>query len=740
MEKRLITVSLSTQRVTFQPGGQPASFEVNVRNDSDQQAQFQLEVLAPGATRGAGDWYRLSPEVSVAKPAGDETAFQVYIVDAPFPNFVGIVNLTVKVVSPQLPGETRRVIALTVEPGVANAALSVMLTPQRVQAYPRNVVDLTAHVRNLTQQPIDALLRLSGISASWMLNGTERRILLNPRTDEYVTFQCQPPTVSQALSQAYPFQVEASSQGSAIVRTEGILDILPIGFIKFAVAPEQQAIPAAHSVNPAAQPLPKFAARLAAYLSIKRWLPDFKTRSATVYAAFENVSNLIQQVNLVVQGKDCNRCRYEPPMDASLGLGETVKLPLEIGVTRPWIGWIRTLNLDIYPQLRGAQAVDVEPPFQAIKLRVLPLIPLWLVLALLALLLALLFLLLRPEPIGHTNFVNAVRFSSDALSVVSGSDDCTIRRWLVSENQLQPEGRLTGEPAQTSCAVKPLKPEGVLAFTRAVESLEFLPKDNDRVAAGLDNGAVQLWHLPTRQLAQVTLRDSSDPTDDRVFALAFTEDSRTLFSGHGSGKIRVWQRPTGGNFDSKPLPPLSLPPDQNYQVRTLAISPDGSLLVSAGSSNTLALWNPSNLQQPARLIMPQGGDNDYIWDATFAPNSHLLATAHSNGEIKLWDLDRCAKGQELILNCTAQDQWQAAQKAGNVAIRSVRFSPDGKRLVSASDDGKVRLWTLASPSSPGQLLYTSSAKVNAVDLVAADRNLLIVSGGDDHRVVLRRVE
>ena len=64
---------------------------------------------------------------------------------------------------------------------------------------------------------------------------------------------------------------------------------------------------------------------------------------------------------------------------------------------------------------------------QSLELEVLPIIPLWLQLAIIALIAALIALLLSLSPPQHLASVNSVDVAGTSLSVVSGSDDCTLR-------------------------------------------------------------------------------------------------------------------------------------------------------------------------------------------------------------------------------------------------------------------------------------------------------------------------
>ncbi len=729
MNKCPITINLATQTVHYRADGSPCLFEVQVRNDSDQQAQFQLDITAAGAHPNA-DWYRLDPEVSVAKPPGDETLFQVCITHSPIPHFSGLINLTVRVISPQLAGEARGVVRLIVEADDAVIPVGLNLLPSHVQAYPRNPVDLMVQVRNLGYQPIDVLLRLSGLTPSWLSSGAERRVLLNPQADECIVFPCQPPSVALAQSRAYGFRIEAFSRSIPVGQVEGILEILPIGFIKFGVTPPQQSVP------------------------LQVWLPDWKTQATTFWAELENLSNVAQQVNVDVQGSGAGQqWTYMPPVDAELGLGSTVKLPLEIHTQRPWVGLPKNFPLQMMARLNGESSsgngsVDVDPDRQPVKLLIRPIIPVWIVLALLALLITLFSFLFRPNPIGHTDFVKAVRFSDD-LSLVSGSDDCTIRRWRVNGDRLSPEGSLTAHFEQNA-SCKPFQSKGVLAFTNEpVWALAFSPRMNDRVAAGLSNGVIQIWHLLTQKQLQ-ELPD--DGTGDRVFDLVFTPDAQQLLSGHGSGKIRVWQR-QGEAFLTESVPVLELSPERNYSVYALAISPDGRYLVSAGSRNTLAVWDMQSMERPAALLMAQKGLDSIVWDVDFKPESHIFVTADSDGNLKLWDLDQCGTNTssvkdsgvdpetpvkiETSLNCEPGDRWQASK----AQIRAVRFSHDGKQLISAGDDKQVKRWTLNAPgeSLVPEVLFTSRSKINTIDLIETEQSLLLVSGGDDQRVNLQRM-
>ncbi|MBW4671349.1 MAG: hypothetical protein KME60_28990 [Cyanomargarita calcarea GSE-NOS-MK-12-04C] len=727
MENNIINASASPQSHTFRPGGSSVSFKVIVSNDSDRFADFQLEVLAAGADPSLGHlWYRLSPEISAAKPPGSSTEFQIVIFNSPIPGFVGTANLTIRIFSPLLRQERRLLVRLKIETDDRAKQVNVDLPVRQFQVYPRNVVDIPVRVRNLSQQPVDVVLHFVGIEPSWLNGGAERRLLVQPGTQSEVIFTSEPPSTTQALSREYPFTIECISSDGYPSTTQGTLEVLPIGFVEFTATPPQQTIPLTGG-----------------------WLPNWQSKSASFQLLFKNASNLQQQVDIQLQGKDHRKCTYNvSPKDAELDLGEITKVILEVKTKRPWIGWLKTLQFDAKASLSDQRLGSTDPTSQALELRVFPMLPLWLQLALIALLALLLGLLFRPEAIAHTDAINAVRFSADALSAVSGSDDGTIRRWKVNGNSLEAEGDN-----------EPQKPKGVLGDTNEeVFALRFDPVKNNRVAAGLKNSAIQLWNVAERVKEDELKVPELFGKTDKVFDLVFPQNNnRYLISGHANGKVLIWVRNSAADkFQHTPEQGIGL----DYEVWSMALSRDEQTLAIAGNYKYLTLLNLNKLnslpknnyvlkkEDLIKLNISQGrfsvatpdsgyGNNDRIFSVAFVPQSpNLLATADSDGFITILDY-QCQigknSGQSAQLNkpeCVS-DRWQV----GKAAVRSIAFTPDGKKLVSAGYDGRVVVWQLTSEgkrevtSVKGEVIENSPGQLNSID-INSQGNAIVIGGND----------
>lgn len=571
MEQNFIKASVYPQNHTFQPGGQPVVFKVTVINDSEQHADFKLEVIPAGGNPNIGNqWYRLSPEISAAKPPGSSTEFQIIIFDSPIPSFVGTATLRIRIVSPRLRQERTLVVYLRIEADDRVKAVSVELPVERFQVYPRNTANIAVRSRNWSHKPVDVVLRLVGIEASWLNDGVERRLLLEANAQVETIFQCQPPSSNQALSREYPFTVEATSRDGLSHSPQGILEVLPVGFVEFKATPQQQTIP-------------------------RRgwWIPDWKSNSTTFELLFKNVSNLQQQVEIQLQGKNHRQCTCKiSPEYAELAIGETSKVKLEVKTKRPWVGWFKTLKFDAKAILSDQRLGGTDPTNQALELKVLPIFPLWLQLALIALLGLLLSLILRSESVAHTDSINVVRFSSDGYSAVSGSNDGRIRSWEVRGTELTPLGN-----------DEPEKPKGILGVTSGeVLSLRFDPHKNNRVAAGMKNSVIQLWNVAKREReAELKVTDFVGKTD-KVFDLVFTQnDKKYLISGHPNRKVLVWSR-NSATEEFKAEPERSINVD--FDVYSMALSSGDNTLAVAGNHKSLILLDLNKLNS-----LPQAKNN-----------------------------------------------------------------------------------------------------------------------------------
>ena len=326
---------------------------------------------------------------------------------------------------------------------------------------------------------------------------------------------------------------------------------------------------------------------------------------------------------------------------------------------------------------------------------------------------------------GHSDAVWSVAFNADGSQLVTAGADTNVIIWDTA----------TGEKIATFSG-----------HTESVSRAVFSPVANDaRVATASEDGTTRIWDVKTgRELLKVTdgsgifntvafspdgTRIATGQTEgitkvwdaesgeevlvlsghtDNVLAVAFNLDSTRLATGGFDGTVRVWDAATGDSL-------LTITGHHDHAIYSLAFSPDGSHLATSSSDNTVKLWNVATGGESFTLA----GHTGFVFGVAFSPDGARLATASMDGTARVWDLaprhelsvfkandvisgvaihpdgtQVASAGQDVLVWDLDTGQPLYELKGHTGFVHSVKFSPDGKHLATASDDGTARIWDI----------------------------------------------
>jgi WD40 repeat protein len=259
---------------------------------------------------------------------------------------------------------------------------------------------------------------------------------------------------------------------------------------------------------------------------------------------------------------------------------------------------------------------------------------------------------------GHEAPILNVTFTPDGRRLISAGQDRVVNVW-----ELPPREPGAAPPGgQASVPRWPLHDFATSPWAMA------LSPDGSRLAIGgpKADGNIRVYDMTTEKLINTLMGHN------RVVSLAFSPDGRRLASAGADRTVKLWDTATGQDV-------LSLPGHLDSGGRVL-FSPDGQRLASASQDGMVRVWDASPLAENAdphtRTV---GGPEDGEFNGVaFSPGGRRLASASSDKSIKLWDAQN---GQEV-----------RAFHGHEKAALCVAFSPDGRHVLSGGMDRTVKLW------------------------------------------------
>lgn len=306
------------------------------------------------------------------------------------------------------------------------------------------------------------------------------------------------------------------------------------------------------------------------------------------------------------------------------------------------------------------------------------------------------------EPVQHKDRVAYSAFSPNGKQFLTASYDKTAQRWDLDSR------KALGEPMRHDAAVTSARfsPDGQLVVTAS-------------------SATALVWDTQTGQRLGEALKHK-----DRILYADFSQDGQYVVTTSWDMSVRVWHAQSGQ--------PAMEPIQHRWEVGYAPLNQGMRQMLTEPfrTTNGVQIWKVTPGGMLARAWSSKGG----FRFAQFSPDNRRFIGTSFDGSIQIWDaLDGrlCGAMQhpegERLLSCFDRTGltvlshssesvrlWdtQTGKLLGKpikhkAEINLAAFSPDGKRIVTASSDGTAQVWDVRSGTTMTEPLTHSNSVVFA---------------------------
>lgn len=279
--------------------------------------------------------------------------------------------------------------------------------------------------------------------------------------------------------------------------------------------------------------------------------------------------------------------------------------------------------------------------------------------------------------VGHKKPIRALVLLRDNNTLISGSEDTTIRLWDL----------------QKGTEIKQLS-----GHTGSINTLVVGPGEQTLFSAGTDRN-ILIWDLTAGKV-----KTSIEGAHSGIInALSLSSDGKVLASASADDGIKLWNAETG-----EPIKRLE---GHDGIVNALAFSQDSELLASGGES--LLVWNvASGVAQSF-----YDGDPNFINGVAISSDDTTLISVGSDKMVRFWDLTTGKFLREVM--------------AHSSYVNEVRITRNGEKFVTAGADKTLGVWDMQSKQLLERLTGFDSDVYRFIE-ISSDQ--VITVGGDDHKI------
>lgn len=278
------------------------------------------------------------------------------------------------------------------------------------------------------------------------------------------------------------------------------------------------------------------------------------------------------------------------------------------------------------------------------------------------------------------------------------------------------------------------------------------------------DGTIRVMDQTSENTFSEVFRLEVQDADKDVYALAFSRDGRYMLSGGQDSFVSLWDL----EGDRKPR---HLHDDLTYYsaaVLDIELDETSGFAYGAGLGNGVGIWNLAGSPEEESLLIPE---SEIVEQVELHPDTALALLRLNDGTIKAWDLTDLAEplwtrpppddkivnaiavrpdGTQLLIGDSAgtieffdirdygRPTFERELQAFGGWVNAIRYSPDGRSIVSTASNGEVAIWEAASLNERGRTVFPALGL--DIEFVDDTRLLVAVADGSVRELDLADVE